>query len=941
MIHGAGVIEDRLLIDKTLDSFERVIVTKVRPLEVLVAALKPESLRFLALFSSVTSRQGNRGQADYSAANEVLNKVALHLSRQWQRRVVALGWGPWEGKGMVSPEVMRQFKERGIDLVPPHEGVEMFVREVLAPSDSPAEVVIGALSDVLAAQADAEPSVAPALPLTQDAEFAQRSDGTFILRKRLLLTNNAYLKHHMLDGKPVLPFAFAMELMAEAASAALPGLSVRAIRDVRVFRGVIIDGDGVELDVSIGPPQAVGGDVITAAASIRHAGNEQIDSYRAVVELQPTPTPVEAAAPAPLTEPAPPFTVAEAYRDWLFHGPSFQVIESIEAIGPTGATAHLRTTNADEYAGGSGGSWLLDPVLIDAAFQMQLIWGRFQWDITLLPAMVSRLSRYHGSGAGELLRCEMRIRKEAQSPISHCDFWFYNAEGQLVGRSNRLRVRREQSSQPSRGRRGPHGQGSGRLLTKSIENQDNLKREAIAIVGMACLYPGARNVHEFWRNILGSVDSVTDPPPGAWDPGIYYDPDSLETDRIYCKRGGYIEDLATFDPLLFGVPPKDVGGEPDQWLALKLARDALIDAGYADAPDEIKRRTAVILGRGQYPDAGSVNAIQHSLIVSQTLDIIRSVRPDLGESEIEEFRQQLKGSLPRFGADIAPALTPNMTVGRIANRFNLMGPNYAIDAACASSLVAIKMASRELLNGDCDMALAGGSQVWTSMPILSVFGQMGALSRSERIRPFDKEADGTILGEGVGLVVLKRLSDAERDGDRIYAVVRGIGIASDGKSNGLMAPRVEGQVLAMQRAYEDAGVSPDTVELIEAHGTGTPVGDAVEIRSMTEVFGKRRGPGTERSHRLRQVHDRPRDAGSGRGGHHQDGAGAASQGATAQPALRRAQPEVRAGQDAFLRQRRHASLDRRARPSQTSRRQRFRLRRHQRPRRAGGVHPGA
>ncbi|HEX5368451.1 MAG TPA: SDR family NAD(P)-dependent oxidoreductase, partial [Dehalococcoidia bacterium] len=363
VIHGAGVIEDRLLDDKTLDSFERVIVTKVRPLEVLVSALKPESLRFLALFSSVTSRQGNRGQADYSAANEVLNKVALQLSRQWPARVVALGWGPWEGKGMVSPEVMRQFKERGIDLVPPAEGVEMFVREVLAPRDAPAEVVIGALSEVLAASAASVPSADPTLPLLQESEFAQGSDGSFVVRKHLRLASNAYLKDHMLDGKPVLPFAFAMELMAEAASAALPGMSLRAIRDVRVFRGVIVEGDGVELDVTISPPQATDGDIVTVGAAIRHAGNEQIDSYRAVVELEPALAALEADAPASLSEPAPAFTVGEAYRDWLFHGPSFQIIESIDAIGPSGATAYLRATNPDVYAGGLVGTWLMDPVL--------------------------------------------------------------------------------------------------------------------------------------------------------------------------------------------------------------------------------------------------------------------------------------------------------------------------------------------------------------------------------------------------------------------------------------------------------------------------------------------------------------------------------------------------------------------------------------------------
>ncbi|CAM3745456.1 type I polyketide synthase [Smaragdicoccus niigatensis] len=370
---------------------------------------------------------------------------------------------------------------------------------------------------------------------------------------------------------------------------------------------------------------------------------------------------------------------------------------------------------------------------------------------------------------------------------------------------------------------------------------DNNTASSIAIIGMACLYPGSRDVGEFWRNILNGVDCVTDPPPSAWDPDVYYAHGSTATDRVSAKRGGYIADLATFDPLPFGVPPHDVGGEPDQWLALRLARDALADAGYLDAPPEIRHRTAVVLGRGLYPNSGSVNAVQHTLIVTQTLQVIKQLQPEMSDAELEEIRTQLKDSLPPFGADTAPALTPNMITGRIANRLDLMGPNYTVDAACASSLLAVKAATRELRSGDCDLALAGGSQIWTSMPILGVFGQMGALSKTEHIRPFDKDADGTLLSEGVAFVVLKRLADAERDDDRIYAVVRGVGIASDGRSNGLMAPRREGQVLAMHKAYADAGVDPQTIGLIEAHGTGTPVGDVVEMQSMREVFGGRRG----------------------------------------------------------------------------------------------------
>jgi acyl transferase domain-containing protein len=151
------------------------------------------------------------------------------------------------------------------------------------------------------------------------------------------------------------------------------------------------------------------------------------------------------------------------------------------------------------------------------------------------------------------------------------------------------------------------------------------------------------------------------------------------------------------------------------------------------------------------------------------------------------------------------------------------------------------MAVRGLHQRDFDLALVGGAHAWTPVPMLALFCQLGALSRRQEIRPFDKDADGTILGEGIGMVVLKRREDAERDGNRIYALVKGVGTASDGRGLGVLAPRLEGEVLALQRAYDRAGLSPRTIGLIEAHGTGTPVGDATEVKALTQVFGARRG----------------------------------------------------------------------------------------------------
>ncbi len=369
----------------------------------------------------------------------------------------------------------------------------------------------------------------------------------------------------------------------------------------------------------------------------------------------------------------------------------------------------------------------------------------------------------------------------------------------------------------------------------------NRGRQGVAIVGMACMFPGAPDLDAYWQNILDKVDSTTDPPPEAWDADVYYDPEFTDTDRTYCKRGGYLGSLARFDPLAHGIPPVAVGGEPDQWLALQVATDALADAGMSELPQEVRERTAIVLGKGTYLNGGNAVAVQRSLVVGQTLDLLRQLEPDRPEEQLEQLREELQRVLPPLGPETVPGLIPNIIVGRIANRLDLMGSAYTVDAACASSLVAVQHAVRDLLAGDCDLALAGGSQVWMPVATLNLFCRLGALSRRQQLRAFDKDADGTLLGEGIGTVVLKRADDAARDGDRVYAVIRGVGVASDGRGMSVMAPRVEGEELALRRAYSAAGVDTRSVGLVEAHGTGTPVGDAVEIDALTKVFGERDG----------------------------------------------------------------------------------------------------
>ena len=360
----------------------------------------------------------------------------------------------------------------------------------------------------------------------------------------------------------------------------------------------------------------------------------------------------------------------------------------------------------------------------------------------------------------------------------------------------------------------------------------------IAIVGMACVYPGAENFHRFWENIVQKVNAIGDPPPD-WEADLFWDPHSKTIDRTYCKRGGWLGKLASFDPFSLGIMPAAIdGAEPDHFMALQTAHDALQDARVKNL-EEVKHRTAVIIGRGTYINRGNAAALQQSVIVESVIRILRQLHPEHTGEELALIKKELQKTAPPFHADTAPGLVPNIITGRICNRLDLMGPNYLIDAACASSLVAVEMACRELRNGECDLALAGGVHTNTSPVLMMIFSNLGALSRKGEMRPFDEGADGTLLGEGVGMMVLKRLADAEQAGDRIYAVLKGIGIASDGKAIGVLAPRVEGEETALRRAYENAGVDPSSIGLLEAHGTSTTVGDVVEMDSLRKVFGDR------------------------------------------------------------------------------------------------------
>jgi acyl transferase domain-containing protein/acyl carrier protein/NAD(P)-dependent dehydrogenase (short-subunit alcohol dehydrogenase family) len=369
---------------------------------------------------------------------------------------------------------------------------------------------------------------------------------------------------------------------------------------------------------------------------------------------------------------------------------------------------------------------------------------------------------------------------------------------------------------------------------------ENSADRAIAIVGLGAVMPDAPNVAAFWENIKSSRYCITDVTPDRWDPALYYDPDPAAPDKSYSKIGGWVRDYE-WEPMKWklAIPPRVVSAmDATQKWAIGCTRQALQDYGYPDRSLDANR-TAVILGTAMGGEQHYLTSLRayfpeyaRELAESATFAALpEAVRRDI----TRELHARIGERLPTITEDSMPGELANCVAGRIANLFNFHGSNYVVDAACASAMAALSSATQGLIEHNFDVAVCGGIDRNMGAPTFIKFCKIGALSATGS-RPYAEGADGFVMGEGAALFLLKRLPDAERDGDRVYAVLRGIGGSSDGKGKGITAPNPIGQKLAVERAWQNAGLSPDTVSLIEGHGTSTKVGDVVEVQSMAEVL---------------------------------------------------------------------------------------------------------
>lgn len=353
----------------------------------------------------------------------------------------------------------------------------------------------------------------------------------------------------------------------------------------------------------------------------------------------------------------------------------------------------------------------------------------------------------------------------------------------------------------------------------------------IAIVALSALLPGSHDPAGFWRSVVAGEDLVTEVPQTHWLIDDYYDPDPSAPDKTYCRRGAFLPPVK-FDPLAFGIPPKALHAtDTSQLLALMVA-DRLLAAVAPDRLSSVDReRVSVILGTSTLELlSGMAGRIQRPVW-------LKALRESgMPEPEAQAICDRIADHYVPWQEDTLPGVLSNVIAGRIANKFDLHGSNYTADAACASSLAALSSGINQLALGQADLVITGGVDTLNDPQTFLSFSKTPALSPTEDCRPYSEAADGMVLGEGIVMFALKRLEDAERDGDRVHAVLRGLGFASDGNGTAIYAPAATGQARALRRAYEAAGFGPETVELVEGHGTGTRAGDAAEFAGLTAVF---------------------------------------------------------------------------------------------------------
>nr|WP_308295365.1 aminotransferase class I/II-fold pyridoxal phosphate-dependent enzyme [Streptomyces sp. PSAA01] len=359
------------------------------------------------------------------------------------------------------------------------------------------------------------------------------------------------------------------------------------------------------------------------------------------------------------------------------------------------------------------------------------------------------------------------------------------------------------------------------------------RRDDVAIVGMACRFPGARNINQYWRLLTEPRAQFTAVPDSRWRTATFLSDNLRDTSSAYTDTMALLPDVGHFDAAHYGIPPRRAKSmDPQGRLLIDLAREAIQDAGWeAEGFDREETSVITALTESGYRELSTMQIRMRQLTGGEFG--ARASDP--------RWPETVRAVDGLHGSSVAGLLL-NMGPNTVSSVFDLHGESYALDSACSGGLMAVANAVFALRAGRCRIALAGGAQLILAPDLLVGLCRIGAISRSGRCLPFGAEADGFVLGEGAGVLALRPLADALAAGDRVYAVIRGVGTANDGTVQGGMHPQAAGQLRALRRAYRDADLAPDAVGYLEAHGTGTTVGDPVEVGVLRELRGERGAP---------------------------------------------------------------------------------------------------
>jgi acyl transferase domain-containing protein/enoyl-CoA hydratase/carnithine racemase/acyl carrier protein/ribosomal protein S18 acetylase RimI-like enzyme len=799
ILHGAGVIRDNFILKKVSEQFREVLAPKVQGLVNLDQASKDLDLDFLVLFSSLAGSLGNPGQADYSTANAFMDAYARYRNhlvalKQRQGQTLSINWPLWQEGGIqVDEEIARMMMQRtGMVAMQTSTGVQALYKGLASRQDQ-LMIIEGNLAQIkqklLSTSTPAPPSenMPPGRSPTRIASDSLqewvlavlRQEAAGLLKVKVGDTDaDTDLKEYGFD--PITLSEFSREFN-------------------RQYK--------IELTPTI----------FSEHPTLRDLAKYLVEKYQAVFIEH--------------------FRQAHPPNVSLAGSPPLSTLEKI----PAGAQ-DLRREKAVNYFKKLLSSTIKLPAhQIEADAPME----KYGIDSILIMALTNQLEKTFGSLPKTLFFEYRNLRELTDYFLESYPGKISKLPGFEENTADRGQGEEEREEERGKGtearRRTPGSLRRRRFVSPGSEAGGESRAGGldIAIIGLAGRYPQAKNIREFWKNLQNGKDCITEIPKERWDHSLFFDEDKNKPGKTYSKWGGFLEGVDRFDPLFFNISPREaVIMDPQERLFLECVYETLEDAGYTR--DSLGENYKLPRGAGSQlamdfsrsPDSLGLGSSLSPRAKSQEPGVSIGVFAGVMYEEYQLYGSQETSE----GRSAALSGNPASIANRVSYFFDFHGPSMTVDTMCSSSLTTIHLACQSIRRGECQLAIAGGINI-SLHPNKYLFLAQGKFASSMgRCESFGQGGDGYVPGEGVGAVLLKPLSGAIADRDHIYGIIKATAINHGGKTNGYTVPNPRAQASVIGQALREAGFDPRTVGYIEAHGTGTSLGDPIEIAGLTKAF---------------------------------------------------------------------------------------------------------